>query len=275
VSVHFTPIVRVTETSVVGGDGIERACDTIVCATGFDTSYRPRFPIVGRGNINLQDAWGICPEGYLGLAVPKMPNFIQFIGPTWPVENGSVMGPLMQVSVYAMQVIRKLQLEMVASVAPRQDITDEFNSHVQAWIPHTTWSDDCRSWYRNNETGRVNAVWPGSSLHYIEVIRTPRWEDFDITFWGPAKQNRWAFLGMGFTYDNVTGTDFSPYLNLDALDPEWIKAAKITLTPEEKKRKAMTEDNDWASGAKLGALCLAGAASVLAYSLRTMPRWRK
>jgi hydroxyversicolorone monooxygenase len=135
----------------------------------------------------------------------------------------------MQVSYYALQIIRKLQTEYICSIAPKQDITDSFNEHCQEWIRHTVWVEDCRSWYKNNETGRVNAVWPGSSLHYIEAIRHPRYEDFDITYLGPGKKNRWAFLGMGTTPALVEKTDVSPYLNVHAIDPAWAKATGINL----------------------------------------------
>lgn len=279
---HFTAVTRVTENGVIGEDGIERKCDTIICATGFDTTYRPRFPIVGRGGVDLRDKWAVCPEGYMGLAVPEMPNFIQFIGPSWPVENGSVMGPLMHVSLYALKVIRKLQTEYISSLCPRQDVTDAFNAHVQEWIRHTVWSEDCRSWYRNNETGRVNAVWPGSSLHYIKTIETPRWEDFEIRRLGPALQNPFAFLGMGFSKDDVEGADYSPYISLDNLEPQWMKAVGIKPPPDnqivgdgsEDPLAEQQEERAWSTGATWGAACLAGAASVLLYSLRNLPRRR-
>lgn len=54
VDVHFTAVKSVTEDGVVGEDGVERKCDTIVCATGFDVSYRPRFPLVGKGGVDLK-----------------------------------------------------------------------------------------------------------------------------------------------------------------------------------------------------------------------------
>src|ERR1700710_1404775 len=83
----------------------------------------------------------------------------------------------------------------------------------------------CRLWltlhrrYKNNETGRVNAVWPGSSLHYVEAIRVPRYEDYDIEYLGPGKKNLWAFLGMGAVQALVNKEDVSPYLNPEAIDP--------------------------------------------------------
>ncbi|TVY26051.1 FAD-binding monooxygenase [Lachnellula hyalina] len=86
VDLRFTGVSRITEDGVVGDDGVERKCDVIVCATGplgFDTTYRPRFPVVGRGGVNLQDKWKYAAEAYFGLACADMPNWLTFIGPNW------------------------------------------------------------------------------------------------------------------------------------------------------------------------------------------------
>lgn len=172
--------------------------------------------------------WEKVPECYMGVTIPKFPNLITFVGPTWPVANGSFLGPLDAVGDYALQLIHKLQqVPNIQSFAPRQDLTDAFNEHVQKWITHTVWKDDCRSWYRNPETGRVNAVWPGSSLHFIEAIKTVRWEDYDIKYQetregGP--DNQWSWLGMGFAEANHTqGADKSPYFSETAIDDQWWK----------------------------------------------------
>ena len=77
VDVHFTPVEKITEKGVVGGDGIERECDTIVCATGFDVSYRPRFPIVGKNGVELADKWKVCPEGEIFLST--LERFVQLL----------------------------------------------------------------------------------------------------------------------------------------------------------------------------------------------------
>ena len=254
VDVHFTAVEKITPTGVVGADNIERSVDTIVCATGFDVSYRPRFPIIGRNNTSLADKWKVCPEGYMGLGIPDFPNFLTFIGPNWPVENGSVMGPLMFVSYYALQMIRKLQTEYVHSLTPKQDVTDEFNTHCQEWVRHTVWTEDCRSWYKNNETGRVNAVWPGSSLHYIEAIRNVRYEDYEIRYLAEGRKNRFAYLGMGTTEALVKKEDPSPYLSVQGIDPDWMKAVGMDagkvqeqkvgdLKAEEEQKKEKSKEN--------------------------------
>jgi cation diffusion facilitator CzcD-associated flavoprotein CzcO len=53
--------------------------DAIVCATGFDVSFQPRFPIIGRDG-NLQDIWKKnLPKAYMSCAVPGMPNYFSKI----------------------------------------------------------------------------------------------------------------------------------------------------------------------------------------------------
>jgi hydroxyversicolorone monooxygenase len=161
-----------------------------------------------------------------------------------PVENGSVAGPLLGVCEYMIQIIKKMQREHIKSWVPKQSVTDRFNEHVQEWVKHTVWKDTCRAWYRDNDTGRVNAIWPGSSLHYADVIKEPRYEDFDIEY---LNQNPWAHLGMGFNHTATKkGADFSPYLQLENIDPKWLEAigykgpAERVEGVREMKRKAET-----------------------------------
>ena len=226
VDVHFTAVDHFTEKGLMGQDGIERECDTVVCATGFDVTYRPRFPLIGKGGIDLADKWKDTPESYFGLTIPEFPNFLTFIGPTFPVENGSVTGPILGVAEYFIQIVKKIQAENIKSLVPKQDVTDQFNEHCQEWIKHTVWKHDCRSWYKNNDSGRVNAVFPGSSLHYMHAIETPRYEDYEIRYHN--RRNQFAYLGLGKSVENVEegktrGLDYSPYLAEHNLDPRWLE----------------------------------------------------
>ncbi|KIW22105.1 uncharacterized protein PV07_12521 [Cladophialophora immunda] len=241
VNVHFTPVVEITEDGVIGGDGIERKCDTIVCATGFDVSYRPVFPLVGKSGIDLAEKWQDHPESYLGLSIPDFPNLFTFIGPTWPVANGSVMGPLCLVGEYVTKAINKLQTENLHSFAPKQSVTDAYNEHVQKWMQKTVWTEECRSWYKDPKTGRINALWPGASLHYMATVQNPRWEDYEIihkdSIEGVGAGNMWAWLGMGTTMGMISGDDVSPYFKVENIDPDWLAASGFQGDLEAEKER--------------------------------------
>lgn len=132
------------------------------------------------------------------------------------------MGAVGEVGNYALKMIKKIQNEHVHSIVPRQDVTDAFNEHVQEWAKHTVWADKCRRWYKNYETGRVTGIWPGSALHYIELIKQPRFEDYTNTY--RNKKNMWSFMGLGKVPAHTDpDADRSPYLSVEAIDPLWLE----------------------------------------------------
>lgn len=48
--------------------------DTFICATGFNISFAPRFPLIGRNGVSLSEQWKTRPEAYLSLAAANIPN---------------------------------------------------------------------------------------------------------------------------------------------------------------------------------------------------------
>lgn len=68
-------IARVVTNGIEISTGEVIEIDVLVCATGFDVSFCPRFPIIGRTG-NLQDLWtNNTPKAYMSCAVPEFPNF--------------------------------------------------------------------------------------------------------------------------------------------------------------------------------------------------------
>ena len=88
VSIVYGDVKQITERGCVCDDGKEYPVDVLICATGFDVSFRPRFPIIGSNGKNLADVWADEPKSYLGLAAPGFPNYFIFAGPNNPVGNG-------------------------------------------------------------------------------------------------------------------------------------------------------------------------------------------
>ena len=89
VEIVFGACERVTENGIMA-DGREFDLDVLICATGFDTSYKPRFPLIGLQERNLQDEWAQEAKGYMGIAASGYPNCMMFIGPNSPISNGSL-----------------------------------------------------------------------------------------------------------------------------------------------------------------------------------------
>lgn len=90
-----------TENGCVDEFGEEHQADIIICATGFNTSFIPRFPIIGRGGKNLKDIWSASnPESYMGIGVSDMPNFLMFLGPYSAVANGPTMSAIGEITLH-------------------------------------------------------------------------------------------------------------------------------------------------------------------------------
>ena len=90
VEILFGGCESVTEKGMVA-NGAEVPVDVLICATGFDTSYRPQFPIIGLQGKNLQHEWASEAKAYMSIAAAGFPNYMMFTGPNSPVANGSLL----------------------------------------------------------------------------------------------------------------------------------------------------------------------------------------
>lgn len=91
-------------------------------------------------------------------------------------------------------------------------------------MQNTVWNDPCRSWYKSGSVdGKVTALWPGSTLHYLEALgEGPRWEDYKVRYSG----NRFAWLGNGFSRTEVDDTaDWAWYIGEEDRG-QWLSRGK-------------------------------------------------
>lgn len=205
VDLRWDDISQITRSGILTKSG-EKKYDVIVCATGFDTSFKPSFPIIGRNKVSLADKWTEeVPKAYFSLTVPDFPNYFCFIGPNSVINNGSLVLGIQMTAVYIYRWIEKIQTEMLRSVEVRRDANEDFNQHIQAYLERTVWTRNCRSWYKNGTIdGPVTAVYGGTTFHFMEALKHPRWEDFHMTR-EPEAANRFAYLGNGFTLSETRG----------------------------------------------------------------------
>lgn len=224
VSIHKSPIARFLPSGIELASGEVLHVDAIVCATGFDTSFRPRFPILGRRGVNLQDRWQAeTPKAYMSCAVAGLPNYFTFLGPNAPIGHGSVFTLSEHIAKYITGIIRKCQTEGIKAIAPSQAAVDEYFEHITAFMPRTAWAatgGGCRSWFKNgSEDGPVTALHPGSRIHFFHMLERFRGEDWEFVYEGDGrKRNRFAYLGNGFsTRELDPSVDSTWYLDEPAI----------------------------------------------------------
>ncbi|KAF5560657.1 monooxygenase [Fusarium napiforme] len=75
VTAVFDGIKLINETGILDNNNVQHDVDVIICATGFDVSHRPAFPVLGRGSEDLRDFWNQGPLHYLSVASPGFPNY--------------------------------------------------------------------------------------------------------------------------------------------------------------------------------------------------------
>lgn len=83
----FSPIAEITSEGLLTADGTFHKLDVLVCGTGFDVSFVPRFPVFGSGGLDLRDAFKDSPETYLSTMACGFPNYFSE-SPTPPPPRG-------------------------------------------------------------------------------------------------------------------------------------------------------------------------------------------
>ncbi|KAK3068050.1 hypothetical protein LTR53_014669 [Teratosphaeriaceae sp. CCFEE 6253] len=223
VTTVYGEISRVTPRGCVTDDGTEHPLDVLICATGFDTTFKPRFPLIAPSGKNLQDEWAAEPQSYLGIAAAGYPNYLIFLGPNCPIGNGPVLSAIELQADYMCRLIDHWQTHNIKTFSPKREAVEDFIAHKDQFMGRTVWSDPCRSWYKSGQIDApITALWPGSTLHYIEALSSLRLEDYDVAYEG----NRFAWLGNGYSQTELDETADWAYYIRERDDGEWLSRGK-------------------------------------------------
>ncbi|RAQ43068.1 hypothetical protein AFGD_011533 [Aspergillus flavus] len=97
---------------------------------------------------------------------------------------------------YICKRITRIQQQGIKSIEVTKEAVDDFIEHKDQYMKDMVWNEDCRSWYKGNTAdGKIVALWPGSTLHYIDTLRQVRYEDFKVQYFG----NYFSYLGNGMS----------------------------------------------------------------------------
>lgn len=185
--------------------------DALVCATGFNASSPPPFEVYGKNGKSLQERFTPHRDTYLTMTVDGFPNFFMMLGPNSAIGSGSLTMMIETEGDYIIKCIRKLQKEDYISMMPKPERVKDFMEYTNEYFKNTVYMDECNSWYRSEggKGDRITGLWPGSTLHCLEALRAPRWEDFDFE---TKDENRLRWLGNGWSVTQLDGGDPAWYL---------------------------------------------------------------
>ncbi|KAM3077470.1 hypothetical protein ACMFMG_006810 [Clarireedia jacksonii] len=215
-SIHISPSDPNAPTSI--------PLDALILATGFVTSHIPPIPFYGTSSLPLSTHFAPYPQSYLSIATSSFPNLFIMLGPNSGVGSGSLTAIIEATGDYILKCIRKLQREDYASMVPKHARVEDFSEYCARYFEGTVYSTECSSWYKG-ATGRVTGLWPGSTVHALETLRSPRWEDWD---WeargaedgekGGREGNRLRWLGNGWSVTQLGEGDPAWYLEKEFVD---------------------------------------------------------
>jgi hypothetical protein len=126
------------------------------------------------------------------------------LGPNCPIGNGPIIFSIEIQADYIAQFLNRWQKEDIASFDPKVEAVDDFMQQKDAFMPSTVWDSNCLSWYKDPRSKKITALWPGSTLHYMETLANARYDDFDVRY----RTNRFAYLGNGFSQ-----TELNPHID--------------------------------------------------------------
>ena len=159
-------VTELAPAGVVDETGAKHEADVIVLATGYRTEeYLSTYQVTGPDGVDLHEHWAGEPEAFLGLMVPKFPNFFIMMGP-----NTNAIPLVAFYEAQARFIAKRLKgLGDHSSVWVREVANRTYNRWAQARLNRSVWVKT-NSYFRGR-TGRVLSQWPGSPTAYLLSTR--------------------------------------------------------------------------------------------------------
>jgi len=172
VSLVPVEVVGLTETGLVGADGVHRDADVVVLATGFQaTNYLSGLTVTGREGRELHDVWAGEPFAFLGMTVPNFPNFFMMYGPN---TNGgwSICAQLERQSELLTRTVRRMARGRRRMVDTREWAVQRYDRWVERANHRlrNAYDGGCHNYY-HSASGKNVTQWPYSHLVYACLVR--------------------------------------------------------------------------------------------------------
>lgn len=176
--------VRFEPDAIVDEAGVRHPVDVVAFATGFEASKMlASYSVYGRDGISIRDVWGDDdPRAYLGIAVPRFPNFFVMYGPNTNIgTGGSIIFQAETWSRYIADLVKTMIERDIAVAEVTDDACDSYNERLDERLTQMVWSvSPAGTWYRNR-AGRVTTNMPWTTFEYWAMTQTVDLGHFDLT----------------------------------------------------------------------------------------------
>jgi cation diffusion facilitator CzcD-associated flavoprotein CzcO len=153
-------IEAVTPGAIRTADGVERAADVLVLATGFRShDFVAPMEITGAGGRTLADEWAGVPRAYLGITVPAFPNMFLLYGPNTNGGAGSIVYTIEAALAHVLAALEALERSGSRAIEVRREAAEGFDRTLRAKLAGTVWHSGCTNWYVD-EHGNDPNQWP-------------------------------------------------------------------------------------------------------------------
>lgn len=171
-------IERITPNAVITTDGAERPVDTLVLATGFQTTkFVSVIDVTGRGGTKIEAAWDDGAIAYKGIVTAGFPNLFMLYGPN---TNGDSLITMIEFEVdYVVRKIQRIVDEDLAWIDVKPAAMAEYNVGLQEEIGKIEpWQAGCTDYYRS-PSGRIVTQWPNRMSDLKRLLDTPDPEAYE------------------------------------------------------------------------------------------------
>jgi NADH-quinone oxidoreductase subunit B len=137
--------------------------DVLIIGTGFRaTEPLIAIQLVGRGGVEIHDAWRERMSAYLGVTVSGFPNLFVLLGPNTGLGHNSVVLMIEAQVRYVMSCLALMKRGQRRALEVRPETQKQFVTDIYRRLAGTVWqSGGCRSWYQDQRTGEKHRTLAG------------------------------------------------------------------------------------------------------------------
>jgi 4-hydroxyacetophenone monooxygenase len=177
-----TGIERIEPEGIRTADGVLHRVDAICYATGFEHNKFVAFDVTGRDGTLLQGQWGNEPTAFLGISVPRFPNWFLCYGPgTNLAHSAGLFFHSEFQTMHAMDAIHHALAGGARTIEVREDAHDRYVGRLVDEISSLVWAHPSiqHSHYKNPD-GKVYTLSPWMIDEYWEMTRALDPDDYRL-----------------------------------------------------------------------------------------------